>query len=92
MNNQINWKVRFSNKQWVASFVSQLLLLAQMCTMGLSASGAIDWQWTQSINEWVILFADGVLVLLAMMGIVQDPTTSGLGDSEQALEYDQPKI
>lgn len=29
--------------------------------------------------------------MLAILGVVTDPTTSGIADSEQALEYTEPK-
>ena len=32
-----------------------------------------------------------VFTLLAILGIVADPTTAGVGDSEQAMTYDEPK-
>ena len=32
-----------------------------------------------------------VFTLLAILGIVADPTTAGVGDSEQAMGYDEPK-
>jgi phi LC3 family holin len=87
----INWKVRFKNPHWVTGFVSQLLIIAQMVTVGLNQTGAIHFQWSESINVWVLGFANAVLLLFAMMGIVQDPTTKGLSDSEQAQEYTEPK-
>lgn len=33
-----------------------------------------------------------LVVILVMLGIVTDPTTKGVGDSEQALNYHQPRI
>ena len=32
-----------------------------------------------------------VLTILAALGIVVDPTTKGVSDSSQALEYEKPK-
>ena len=29
---------------------------------------------------------------LALLGVVNDPTTQGVGDSRQALDYDRPKL
>ena len=32
------------------------------------------------------------LTLLGMFGVVQDPTTAGLGDSQRALGYEEPWV
>ena len=32
-----------------------------------------------------------LLHILAFVGVVSDPTTKGLSDSEQALTYDKPR-
>lgn len=87
----MNWKVRFKNPKWIVGFVSQLLIIAQIVTTGLNQSGVIHWNWSNEINVWVLGFVNAVLVLLAMGGLVQDPTTSGYSDSEQAHTYDEPK-
>jgi phi LC3 family holin len=87
----INWKVRFRNKKWVVGFISQLLIVAQMVTVGLNQSGAIDFVWSDQINIWVLGFMNTVLVMLGMLGIVQDPTTKGYSDSDNALDYKEPK-
>lgn len=87
----INWKVRFKNAKWVIGFVSQILIIAQMVTVGLNQSGAIDFIWSDQINIWVLGFVNAVLIALSMLGIVQDPTTSGISDSEQAKSYKDPK-
>lgn len=88
---KINWQVRFKNPKWIVGFVSQLLIVLQMVTAGLNQSGAIHFSWSNEINVWVLGVVNAVLVLLAMGGIVQDPTTSGYSDSEQAQGYKEPK-
>ncbi|MFC0273230.1 phage holin [Metabacillus herbersteinensis] len=87
----INWKVRFKNTKWVIGFVSQLLIIAQMLAVGLNQTGAIDFVWTDEINGWVLGFANAILVALSSLGIVQDPTTKGYSDSNQARGYTNPK-
>ncbi|MED4531516.1 phage holin [Metabacillus fastidiosus] len=87
----INWKVRLKNTKWIIGFVSQLLIIVQMAAVGLHQTGAIDFVWTENINVWVLGFTNAVLIALSMLGFVQDPTTKGYSDSEQAKSYTEPK-
>jgi phi LC3 family holin len=87
----INWKVRFKNKSWVMAFVAQLMIVAQMLLGGLNTLGITDFQLTDAIQESILTFINTVFVLLSMMGIIQDPTTKGMGDSERAKTYNEPK-
>ncbi|MFZ7944660.1 MULTISPECIES: phage holin [Bacillaceae] len=86
----INWKVRFRNRNWVIAFVSQLLIVAQMVLAGLNTMGLVDFQLTDAIQSSILTFVNAVFVLLSMLGIVQDPTTKGYGDSVRALKYKDP--
>lgn len=86
----INWKVRFRNGSWVIAFLSQLLIVVQVLMTGLHAIGIIDFQLADSVKDNVLTFANAIFVLLSMLGIIQDPTTKGLGDSERALDYKDP--
>lgn len=82
----INWKVRFKNKAfWVAIVPALLLLVKQV----LAVFGVeIDVAGLSAQLESII---GTVFVILALLGIVTDPTTSGVSDSEQALTYEEPK-
>lgn len=74
---KINWKVRLQSYPfWVALFGFVGLIV--------NNSGLID---LAEYNNYVDAF---MLVLLAG-GVVADPTTQGLSDSKQALNYDKPK-
>ena len=35
--------------------------------------------------------AEGILMILGMVGVIADPTTTGLSDSKQAMTYTLPK-
>lgn len=87
----INWKVRFKNWQWVAAFISQIMITIQLILVGLNMAGITDFQLTEEIKTWVLALANSIFMIFALLGIVQDPTTKGLGDSEQAMTYDKPK-
>lgn len=82
----INWTVRIKNKAfWVAFIPAVLLLVKQICALiGVDLDVA-------GLSEQLIDIASTVFVLLALVGIVNDPTTKNLSDSEQALTYTEPK-
>lgn len=43
------------------------------------------------LQEKLLAVVNAVFVVLAILGIVTDPTTAGISDSKQALTYDMPK-
>lgn len=81
----INWKVRLKNKAfWLAVIPAALLLvqtLAALFGWGLEL-GQLGEKLTNLVNA--------VFALLAVLGVVVDPTTAGLADSPRAMEYDDP--
>ena len=82
----INWSVRFRNKNFWLSFVPAVLLLVQVCA-GLFG-------YTLDLGELgnrLIAVVNALFAVLAILGVVNDPTTKGIGDSAQALTYDRPK-
>lgn len=82
----INWKVRIKNKAfWVAIIPAVLLLAQQLCALfGVE----ID---VSGVGEQLVSIAGTAFAILALLGVVTDPTTKGIGDSEQAMGYDKPK-
>lgn len=83
---KINWLVRLNNKNfWIAIIPAALLLIqAVAAVFGLS----IDLGETGNNLLDVVNAAFAVLTIL---GVVNDPTTAGIGDSAQAMTYDRPK-
>lgn len=73
------------------AFIAQLMIVAQMVLSGLNALGITDFQLTDAIQQSILTFVNGIFILLSMMGLVQDPTTKGMRDSERALTYKEPK-
>lgn len=43
------------------------------------------------LQAQLVAIVGTVFALLAILGIVADPTTTGVGDSEQAMTYTEPK-
>ena len=76
--NKINWRVRLRNKTFWLTLVPLLVLLTQQ--LGLN--------WVP--ENWESIFTT-VMAILTVVGIINDPTTAGIKDSEQALAYYEPK-
>ena len=76
--NKINWRVRLRNKTFWSTLVPLLVLLTQQ--LGLN--------WVP--ENWESIFGT-VMAILTVVGIINDPTTEGIKDSEQALAYYEPK-
>ena len=79
----LKWKVRFKNKVWLGSFLS--LIVGFIYSM--LALFDIFPQVTQNL---VVQLLNQVLTFLGLIGVIVDPTTAGLGDSERALGYEEP--
>lgn len=83
---KINWTVRIKNKAfWVTIIPAVLLLAQQICAMfgvELNISG---------VSNQLVSIVGTVFGILALIGIVNDPTTSGMSDSKQAMTYEAPK-
>lgn len=80
----INWKVRLKQKSFWVAILSALILFGQNIAKAIGYDIEI---YTQNLTDTINSFL-GVLVLI---GVVQDPTTSGVSDSRQALEYEEPR-
>lgn len=89
---QINWKVRFKNKLWVSSFVSQTLLLIQAIILGLDSLHAIhiNIEALDAWVKWLLGILNAILAYLTYLGIVQDPSVEGIGDSERVINREEP--
>lgn len=82
----INWTVRLKNKNFWISFIPALLLLIQVVAAVFGFELQLD-----GIGEKLLDVVNALFAVLALLGIVTDPTTSGVSDSAQALTYGKPK-
>lgn len=82
----INWKVRIKNKNFWLSFIPAALLLIQV----VAAVFGFTLDFGELGNK-LIAVVNAVFLLLSIMGVVNDPTTEGFGDSTQAMTYEEPK-
>lgn len=89
---KINWIVRLNNKVTVTSAVTILIGIAA----GVVNFGNLMGWWavkfdsgkatTYALNVVNLLFTFGG----ALVGVIHDPTTAGIGDSSLALGYKKP--
>ena len=83
---KINWLVRVKNKAfWVALIPTILLLAQQVCGMF-----GVDIQ-IANLQDNLLSIVGTLFTLLAILGIVVDPTTDGISDSNLAMTYEEPK-
>lgn len=82
----INWKVRLVNKNFWLSLIPAVLLLIQAIAAPLGF--ALDFG---ELGNQLLAIVNAVFAVLAILGIVNDPTTDGMGDSKQAMTYETPK-
>ncbi len=83
---KINWKVRIKNKLFWITIIPAVLLFIQAV--------ASVFGFTLDLGELgnkLVYVVETAFVVLAILGVVTDHTTKGVGDSENALTYNQPK-
>lgn len=83
--NKINWSVRLKNKNFWLALVPALALLFQ----AFANIFGIKLEFGETIDK-ILVFINVLFAFLVLIGIVNDPTTVGLGDSTRALEYEEP--
>ncbi|MBF2599420.1 phage holin [Listeria seeligeri] len=79
---KINWMVRFKNPVWVIALLGGLFLIVQSV---LYVFG-IEWDYNDLMNRLITVITS----FFALIGIIQDPTTANLKDSERARKYIEP--
>lgn len=71
---RLNLKLRFQNKAFCVAFASAVILLLQQLGLG------------QYLPENLMDIINSILLILSMCGIIVDPTTDGVADSDRVLE------
>lgn len=81
----INWKVRLKNKTFWTSAIPAALLLAQ------TLAALMGWELeVTALSEKLLAAVNALFALLSILGIINDPTTAGFGDSTRARTYEEP--
>lgn len=80
---KINWKVRFKNPTWLTMFISLIVgFVFNMLKMFNIVPTITENQVMEIVSQ--------ALTVLGLVGVLVDPTTAGIGDSERAMSYDEP--
>lgn len=82
----MNWKVRIKNKTFWLTVIPAVLLLIQVAAAVFGYT--LDFG---DLGNKLLAVVNAVFALLAILGIVNDPTTAGVADSTQAMNYKEPK-
>lgn len=80
---KLNWKVRFRNKTWLTMFISLIV--------GFVFNILKMFDIVPSFTENLVMNIVGqVLTFLGLIGVIVDPTTAGIEDSNRAMSYEEP--
>ena len=82
----INWKVRLRNKTFWLSLIPAALLLVQVIAAVFGYTLDLG-----DLGNKLLAVVNALFAVLSILGVVTDPTTKGVSDSEQALSYEEPK-
>lgn len=80
----INLKVRLRNPVFWATIIPALLAFVY------SVLGAFEIVPAVAESE-IVSIITAIISALTTLGVLNDPTTAGISDSEQAMTYEKPK-
>lgn len=73
----MNWQTRIKNKAFWLALVPAILLLAQVIAVPFGYKFNID-----QVNKQLLDIINAAFGVLTIIGVVADPTTSGITDKE----------
>lgn len=82
---KINWTVRLKNRAFWIAIIPALALLGKQV---LELFG-VNVDFT-NVSKELLGIIETIFVILAIVGVITDPTTAGISDSERALGYSEP--
>lgn len=80
---KINWKLRLKNKVTLSALISAMVVFIY------EVAGALGFILPVS-QEQVLSAVAALLAVLVALGVIVDPTTTGVDDSKRAMGYDAP--
>lgn len=83
----INWKVRVKSKAFWVAIIPAVLLLVQVVAAVFGYTLDLG-----DLGNRLLAVVNAVFAVLAILGVVVDPTTEGVSDSARALTYTRPGV
>ena len=80
---KINWRVRLKNKAFWLTVIPAILTVLYAILNLVGIIPAVE-------KETLIKAVYALFSVLSVLGIVIDPTTKGISDSERAMGYTEP--
>lgn len=83
---KINWIVRIKNKNFWLAVIPATLLLVQVVAAVFGFKLDLG-----DLGNKLLAVVNAAFTVLSILGIVTDPTTKGISDSDLAMTYTKPK-
>lgn len=83
---KINWLVRLKNKAFWVAFIPAVLLLIQVVAAVFGVTLDLG-----ALGNQLLAVVNAAFAVLTVVGVVNDPTTQSLCDSDSAMGYKEPK-
>lgn len=83
---KINWTVRIKNRAFWIAIIPAVLLLIQVVAAVFGFAFDLG-----DLGNKLLAVVNAVFAVLAILGVVNDPTTASLSDSANAMNYTAPK-
>ena len=83
---KINWKIRIKNKMFWISIIPASLLIIQVVANVFGITLNFD-----DLGNKLLEVVNAAFAILAILGVITDPTTNGISDSERAMTYTELK-
>lgn len=80
----MNFKVRFKNPVFLLTFLTTVLAFVYQILALFEVVPVVS-------EDQMVQLITMVVNMLAMLGVLVDPTTKGVTDSERAMSYDEPQ-
>lgn len=83
---KINWIVRIKNKNFWVAIIPAVLLLIQVVAAVFGYELNLG-----DLGNRLLDVVNAAFAVMVILGVVNDPTTAGIKDSDQAMTYTAPK-
>lgn len=80
---RVNWRVRFKNKTWLTMFISLIVSFVFNILKCFDIVPVVT-------ENMIMNIVSQVLTFLGLIGVLVDPTTVGVNDSNRAMTYEDP--